>query len=382
MKQYLIIILLLVLTLSVSGQKSRVLAVKQMIDAAKYDEGKEAIELAVSNDRTSRWHRTYYVKGLLCQTAYETGVEKNEPKKINLYPDQLFVAYDSYEKALELDVRERMHSQIKQQYYLLANDFRSMGEELYKKKAYKESLRAFEHALLIDESHLISAKTDTSLVYNTAMAAYESQNWEKATGYLSSLHKDAYSANTTLLLSMAWLNAGDTTRSEAVIIEGLELYQYEDTLVNYLVNQMVSSGKMEPAIAILDKAIEARPENSMFYWARGLVYRRMDKDEKAINSFLKADELSPDSPMLFYHLGVSYYNIGIELRESALNITEKDEYMEIREQYLDQFKEAVKWLERSYELDPHNEKTVSRLYQLYYQLKMKEEQESLQQLIN
>ena len=377
MKQSLVIILLLGLTLSVSGQKSRVLAVKQMIDAAKYDEAKEAIELAVLNDRTSKWYRTYYTKGLLCQTAYEAGVEKDESKLINLYPDQLFVAYDSYEKALELDVRERMHSQIRHQYYLLANDFRSMGEELFMKKTHKESLRAFEHALLIGESDLVSAKTDTNLVYNTAMAAYESENWEKTTKYLSSLHEIAYSVNTTLLLAMAWRNAGDTVRSEEVLMEGVELFHYDESVLIFLVNELVRSGRMEPAITYLNKAIEASPENFLFLWARGLVYRRMNDYDKAILSFRKAAELAPEKPTLYYHIGVSYYNIGIDLRESALRVAENDDYLEIREQYLEKFREAVKWLERSYELDPTNEKTITRLNQLYYQLQMKEEQKSL-----
>ena len=378
MKQYLVIILLLGLSLSVSGQKSKVLAVKQMIDAGKYDEAKEAIELAVGNDKTSRWHRTYYTKGLLCQTAYEAGVEKSDTKMTNLYPDQLFVAYDSYEKALELDLRERTHNLIRQQYYGLANDFRSIGEELHKKRAYKESLRAFEHALLIGESDLISAKTDTNLVYNTAMAAYESQNWEKATEYLDRLHEDAYSPKTTLLLAMAWNNAEDTIRSEEVMIEGMELYNYDESLVMYLINELTRSEKTETAKDILDKAIEARPENYMFYWARGLVYRRMNNYDEAILNFRTATELAPDTPTLYYHIGVVYYNIGIDLRQSALTIDENDEYQEIREQYLEKFREAVTWLEHSYELDPTNEKTISRLNQLYYQLDMKEEQKTLE----
>jgi len=382
MKQHFVILVLLSLMLSVSGQKSKVLAVKQMIDAGKYDEAKESIEMAVLNDRTSKWYRTYYVKGLLCQTAYEAGVEKDESKMINLYPDQLFVAYDSYEKALELDVRERMHSQIRHQYYLLANDFRSMGEELFMKKTYKESLRAFEHALLIGESDLVSAKTDTNLVYNTAMAAYESENWEKATKYLSSLHEIAYSVNTTLLLAMAWRNAGDTVRSEEVLMEGVELFHYDESVLVYLVNELVRSGRMESAITYLNKAIEASPENFLFLWARGLVYRRMNDYDKAILSFRKAAELAPDKPTLYYHIGVSYYNVGIDLRESALRVAENDDYLEIREQYLEKFREAVIWLERSYELDPTNEKTITRLNQLYYQLQMKEEQKSLELIKN
>ena len=381
MKQYLIIILLLGLTLSVSGQKSRVLAVKQMIDAGKYDEAKEAIELAVWNDRTSKWHRTYYNKGLLCQTAYEAGVEKNDSKKTNLYPDQLFVAYDSYEKALELDARERMHMHIKQHYYNLANDFKSMGEELYQKSEYKEALRAFEHAMLIGNSDLVSAKADTNLVYNAAMAAYESQNWEKAIEYLSALHEDAYSTKASLLLAMAWYNAGDTIQSEDVMMEGVELYHYDEMVLTYLINELASSDRLETAINVLNKAVEAKPDNFLFLWARGLVYRRMNNYEEAIRNFRMAADLAPDKPTLYYHIGVSYYNVGIDLREKALNIVENTEYQEVRAQYLEKFREAVKWLERSYELDPTNEKIVSRLNQLYYQLNMKEEQKALD-LIN
>ena len=46
----------------------------------KYEEAKEAIELAVWNDKTSRWPRTYYAKGLLCQTAFEAGLKRMTQK--------------------------------------------------------------------------------------------------------------------------------------------------------------------------------------------------------------------------------------------------------------------------------------------------------------
>ncbi len=376
MKQGILIILLLAMTLGASGQKSRVMAVMQMIDAEKYDEAKETIEQAIWNEKTSRWPRTYYAKGLLCQTAYEGG------KKTNLYPDQLFVAYDSYEKALELDARERLHNSIKQKYYLLANDFIKFGQELYTKKDYSASLQAFESALLIGKSEMISAKTDTNLVYNTAMAAYESENWDKAIQYLTGLHEDAYSTNVTFLLATACMEAGDSIRGEEVLKEGIVLYHYDETLLMYLVNLLVDSDRLGPAMEVIDRAVKASPESSRFHWAKGLIYRRMNNYEEAVESFLKAAELSPDQAALCYHLGVCYYNMGIELRESALKIDENNEYLEIREQYLEKFREAVEWLELSYELDPANEETVSKLSQLYYQLQMKEEQESLQHLLN
>lgn len=381
MKKYTFILILLFISLTVQAQKSRVLAVKQMIDAGKYDEAKEAIELAVKNDRTARWHRTYYTKGLLCQTAYEAGSEKKDAKKTNLYPDQLFVAYDSYEQALELDARERMHENIRQQYFSLVNDFKDLGEELYEKKAYEESSRAFEHALLISKSDLVLAKTDTSLIYNAAMAAYECANWDRATEYLGELHESAYSSEASLLLAMAWLNAEDSIQSEKTLREALELYNYEESVVIYLANYMAKTGHLDATIAIMDKAILSRPDNFIYIWARGLINRRLNNYDEAISDFHKAAELAPDTPTLFYHIGVSYYNIGIDLRQSALSITQNDRYREIRDQYLEKFREAVKWLEKAYTLDPSNEHIREKLNQLYYQLDMKEKQESLD-LIN
>jgi tetratricopeptide (TPR) repeat protein len=377
MKQYVLFAVLICLTLPLSAQKSKVLAARQMIDAEKFTEAKESIELAVEHRKTANWARTHYTRGLLCQTAYELGVKKDDSKLSSLYPDQLIVAYDSYEKALELDTRQRLNGQIRQRYYLLANDFRTMGGRLYDKQDYDGALKAFEHALLIGESDLISAKTDTSLIFNAGLAAFEGQNWDRAIKYLTELHDASYSPSTSLLLTRAYMNSGDTLHSEKIMMFSLEQYAYPDTMVMYVVNHMVGAVQLDTAITVLDKAIEARPGHYRFLWARALVYEEMGRYEEAIASFLQATALSDDRPELFYHLGVCYYNIGIDMRESALKISENESYREARNEYMEKFREAVRWFERSYELDPGDERTLTRLHQLYAQLQMTEKQKNL-----
>jgi tetratricopeptide (TPR) repeat protein len=382
MKQTWMIAVLLSLSLAAAGQKSKVIAVMQMIEAEKYEEAKEDIEEAVENDRTSKWPRTYYAKGLLCQTAYEAGVKKKDAKGTNLYPDQLFVAFDSYEKALELDARGRLHSAIGKQYYLLANDLIRLGEARYNKQDYPAALHAFDYALRISESDFVSVKSDTNLIYNTAMAAYESKNYSKAIPYLKELDEGAYDPSVSLLLAIAYRETGDTLQSGYTLMEGMETYRYEDTLVMFTVNQLVGAGRPDSATRILKRAIQFRPDHSRYYWALARVQQTMGRSEEALINFQKAIELNPGNPEIYYETGMCYYNMGIELRQSAQLIPSKEAYQEIRKKYLELLRKSVEWLEKSYALDPGNERTVTRLYELYNHLQMKEAQKTLEPLLN
>ena len=381
MKRFLLILLLILTTLGLSAQKSRVVSAVQMIEQKKYSEAKEAIELAVWNDKTSSWARTYYVRGLLCQTAFEDGFEKREVKKTSLYPDQLYLAYSSYERALELDLRKRLHSTISQKYYLLSNDFRELGERRFYNGEYEEAFRAFEHAMLVNNSKLIHADIDTGLVYNTALAAYESKNWDKAIAYLEGLHEQGHATATSLLLYNALLESGDTLRAEEVLLEGTEIYEYENQAVMYLVNLYTISGRDEEALKVLDKAIKHQPDNYRFLWARGLIQGKIGESEKAVESYKAALKLTPEESKLYYHIGVIYYNLGVEVAEQSLKISSISKYLEMKALAREHYSKAVIWFEKSYEMDPYDEEVISKLYLLYNQLQMEEKEKELRPLV-
>jgi tetratricopeptide (TPR) repeat protein len=381
MKRTHVLVLLIGISQFASGQKSRVLAIFQMIDQGKYSEAKEEVELAVWNDKTSRWPRTYYAKGLLCQTAYEEGYEKKDPELTGLYPDQLYVAYRAYERALELDVRNRLHQAITQKYYHLSNDFSNLGQAHFSRQEYQEAFRAFEQALMVAGSKLVHAKPDTGLVYNTALAAFEARNFGKAIVYLTGLHKAAHSPAASLLLYQAYMENGDSIRAEEVLLERVKLYHYEEQVVLCLVDLFVTTNRLKQAISLLDDAIAARPDHYRFLWSRGLVYRRMGMSDQAIGDLKAALLLAPGEARIYNHLGLIYYNMGIDLREASLGIEDNEEYQKMRALSREKFLEAVRWLEKSYQLDPTDENTISRLRQLYSQLQMKEKEESMKLLI-
>lgn len=370
------------LSLTGLAQKSRVISANNFIEEEKYVEAKEAIDLAVLNGKTFDWHRTYLVKGLLCQKAFESGFEKDETKKTELYPGQLFVAYDSYEKARELNSGKRTQSIVETQYYQLANDFQNLGTRHYQRREYALAMKAFEHALLVSKSPLISVETDTGLVYNTAIAAYESRNWDKAILYLTGLDEDSYSTEITLLLQKAYLAVNDSLAGEMALKDGVEKYDYKRTIVLQLVDLYVASGRWEDAFALMDSSISHKPENHYYPWTRGLLYQNREMYEAAISDLILASELAPEEVDIFYNLGVCYYNMGVELNGTARHIRNNSQYMAVRAEARAYFFEAVNWFEKALLVNPTHQATISKLYQLYNRLEMTDKLNELQDLLN
>jgi tetratricopeptide (TPR) repeat protein len=374
-------VVFLVLSLTASAQKSRVISANNLLDSEKYEEAKTAIDLAVQNDKTYDWHRTYLVKGLLCQKAFQSGFDKAEKKKTDLYPNQLFVAYDSYEKALELDSGRRTRALVETQYYLLVNDFQKLGKRHYQKREFALAMKAFEHALLVAKSPLISVKVDTGLIYNTAIAAYESRNWDKAILYLTGLDEDAYSTEVTLLLQKAFLSVNDSLAGEIVLREGVEKYDYDRTIVLQLVDLYVDAGKWEEAITLMDSSVIHKPENPYYPWTRALLYQNREMYEPAIADLIRASELAPAEEEILYNLGICYYNMGVELNESALRIRNNTEYRVVRAEALANFNKAVSWFEKAHQASPSDQATIRKLYQLYSRLEMTEKRREMQRLL-
>lgn len=374
-------VVILGLSLTASAQKSRVISANNLLDSEKYEEAKTAIDLAVQHDKTYDWHRTYLVKGMLCQKAFQSGFEKEEKKKTELYANQLYVAYDSYEKALELDSGRRTRALVETQYYPLVNDFQKLGKRHYQKRDYARALKAFEQALLLAKSPLISVKIDTGLIYNTALAAYESRNWDKAILYLSGLDEDAYSTEVSLLLQKAYLSVNDSLAGENILRDGVKKYDYDRTIVMQLVDLYVDAGKWEEAILLMDSSIIHKPENHYFPWTRGLLYQNREMYEPAIADLKLASELAPEEVEILYNLGVCYYNMGVELNESALRIRSNSKYRAVRAKALSNFKEAVTWFEKAHQASPEDQDTIRKLYQLYSRLEMSEKRREMQGLL-
>lgn len=362
---FLFVILLTGLHAAVSAQRSNVIAVYQLIEADKYEEAKTAIQEAIVHKNTRGWPNTWYARGLLCQTAYEKGIKDKNKKLYELFPDQIYEAHRSYEKALQLDKRERLDKQIAPLYVKLANDLTKIGQDHYTKEEYAEALKAFEHALEISNSPVLTVKTDTSLIYNAALSAYHVKKWDKATDYLNTLNEYQHSPNVAHLLFSLYLQNNDTTAAEEVLLDGIIRYEYDQDMVLVLTDHLFKTGQSDRALVVLDSAAQNDTANYMFPYTSGLLLQKTGRYEEAIEAYKKALSIDPEVVETYVNIGNCYYNIGVDIKEKARTIVNNRQYLREREKFNQAFRSAADWLEKAREKDPDNRKLTAQLNELY-----------------
>lgn len=351
-------------------QKRKLIAVYHLIETAKFAEAKTEIEELVNDNEATLWPKTWYARGVISQNAYREGVKKNDKKLSELYPDQLYVALESFNKALALDKAGRLKNQLAPRYVLLANDFQMLGERHFRNKKHEEALRAFEQALSISEHSMLSLQVDTNLVYNTALAAFESQNWNKATIYFGRLHDKKHSANAAHLLYKTNVRKGDTIAAKKVLKEGVEYYADNQDLVLLLADLFFSIQDTISALQTLDEAIAANPRNYLFHYSKGLIYQKSEMYAEAIPSYKQSVSLAPGYVMAYVNLATCYYNIGVEIEENARSIMDNAAVRKEKERSKEVFKVAAEWLDKAYQMNPADQEIITRLYQLYKSLRI------------
>lgn len=364
------ILFLLGFSLHLHGQRASVFAAFQLIESGKYAEAKKAIDEALEDEKTMDWSRTWYARGLLCQKAYEKGIKDKDKKLYELYPDQLFISYESFEKSLAFKRSSRITDQLEPIYIQLANDFMVLGEKEYKANRFNKSLNAYENALKINESSILSVTLDTNLVYNTALAAYNSKQHEKSIAHLKRLNEMSYSPNIPHMLSAVHLALEDTSSAELVLQAGIEQYEEREDLILVFVDLLFASDKCEEAVIVLDSAAAWSPEKYIFPYSKGLVYQKKEKYEQAIEAYKEAIEVDPEKLSSYTNIGTCYFNIGVEKEQNARFINNNKSYREELAKSESARKGAVYWLEKALEIDSDNKDVKNQLIQLYRSLHM------------
>jgi tetratricopeptide (TPR) repeat protein len=380
MKRYILILIMILLggcSSLMPLQRSRLITAFHLIEDKKYDEAKAFIEGMAEEENSAQWPRTWHARGLLYQNAYREGIEKNNKKLYELIPGQLFEAYESYEKALELDAGNGIRSKLVPKYVLLANDFQSIGQKKFREGKYDEALQAFQTVEKIRHSELLKLDTDTSLVYNIALAAIEGKNHQTAINYLTRLNEYSYGTNVSHLLSAEYLHLGDSLNAQHVLEEGITKYEDNEELILLLVDLHFSRNNAEESFAILDHKSALKPSSYKIPYTKGLILQKTGQYKEAIAAYEKSLTLEPEKTIIYAQIAACFYNIGIEIEESARTMNNNSLVEKERKRSTAALESAITWLNKALELETNDGEALAIIHDLSTLLDITERVEGL-----
>jgi tetratricopeptide (TPR) repeat protein len=372
-----IILLALVFTFSAAfAQKGKVTTAQSLKDAGKLAEALEAIEQAANAsdpkaEKSAPWPKTWETRGDIYQAI---GQSKDESIK-KLSSDPLTEALNSYKKALELDAKGTNAKSIKIKLTLLTNDLTNQAVAAFQVEDYNKALASFEQILEINQMPVVKmdnpTAVDTVIIFNSGLAAYNAEKYEKAIEYYRESAKYGYNgARTYSLISASYQMMNDTVKALDALKEGYQKYPDDKALLESMIQIYIDLNKSEEALTNLDKAIAQDPKPN-YYFAQGSLYEKLGQEQKAIESYNKSIEIDPTFFNGYYGLGVINYNKGVQQIEVAKEVptNENAKYEAEMKKADDWFAKALPYMEKCNELQANDKAVLESLKNLYYRLK-------------
>ncbi|MBA7541760.1 hypothetical protein ES705_34076 [subsurface metagenome] len=349
------------------AQKGKVTSALNYVTTGNLEKAKEAIEPAMTHEKSKDWPKTHYAKGRVLQAV----AESKDTNTMKLYENPLPEAFKEYQKAIELDEKGKIEKIVNLQYPLLSNDFIQLGIEKFQEDKHKEAMEAFEYSLEIGKTPMFGGVVDTSVVFNAGLSAYNAKIWDKAIVYFTQAKDLEYDdPNLYPLMKEAYMESGDTLSAVKCLQEGFEKYPENEAVIINLINYYIESGANEEALEYLNYAIETDPENYSYYFGKGLAYEKMDRVDEAIESYKKSIELKDDYFNTYYNLGALYFNRGVNLIEIANEIRDNEEYIKAKAKGDAEFAKALPYMEKGHEVNPEDVSIMETLRTLYRRLLM------------
>lgn len=352
------------------AQKGKVTQATSYFTSGKLDQAKKLIDEAMQHESCLEFDKGYFVKGQIYQAISESPVA--DYKKLD--PNALNVAWEAYQKVIQLDEKKRYEKKLETQYQNLIVDFTNKAVEYYSAEDYKNALNAFERVLEIENSQILTqdkpAKLDTAVIFNAGVSAQKGGNMPAAEKYYKEALKYNYEpARTYAMLANVLKEQGKEEEAIQYLHKGYELYPDNSYMLVELINYYLLGGQPEKAEVYLDAAIKQDPKNASFYRAKGTLYEKMKEPAKAEVMYKQALELEPTDFLAQYNLGNIKLTEVINYHKKVNDIIDVNEYNKEMEKVNEAYKSVLPYFEKALELKPEEKMTVSILKELYFKLR-------------
>lgn len=324
------------------------------------------------------WLKLYVADGKIV-TWIPTQQLKNE--------DLAAVAVASYNKAYELD--NKSADKVKEGLKQIENYYSQSGNVNMTAGRYGEAAYDFASAYGVQESPAFTDAKNASYLYYAGYlyvvdGADHPESFAKAADALTRALEAGYAdeeGNIYYYLFHAYYGQADSPvraanmqRAKNLLMEGLAKFPKNDRIIEGLINVYTtesSVGDPTELIEMVDGALQRDPKSKDLWYGRGRIFFSLKNYEESINSFKKVVEIDPKDAQATFYIGYFYIaradgmNEEVNKRDYKSNAAWKEDQQKVTEAY----KEAVPYLEKAYELNNNDLRTVESLKALTFRLR-------------
>ena len=352
------------------AQKGKVTQATSYFTSGKLDQAKKLIAEAITHESCVDFDKAYFVKGQIYQAIFESPLA--EYKKLD--PNALDVAWEAFQKVIQLDEKKKYEKKLAVQYKNLIIDYTNKAVEYYNADNFKDALKAFKKVLEIEHLPLVTEGNapviDTAVIFNAGVSAQRAGELTDAEKfYKESLKHNYEPARTYAMLANVLKEQGKEEEAVKYLHEGYELFPDNSYMLVELINYYLLGGEPEKAETYLDAAIKQDPKNASFYRAKGTLYEKMQEPVKAEEMYKQALTIDPKDFLAQYNLGNIKLTEVIEFHKKVLEIEDVDKYNTELEKVYSGYASVIPYFEKALELNPNEKNTMSTLKELYFKLR-------------
>lgn len=308
-------------------------------------EGIKASEAAQNDKKTKKWPETWAVKAYLSSyVAILDSDEGNSDKYYNL-------ALDAIDSAKRLD---KFQANTRLIYASVYNT--NIKKQAKANVAFKNNDFASALTLLKDVSDFFPK--DTTLALNTAIAAQNVRDFDKALVYFKRA-KDNGMRNIALFQSLAGIYTSKFEHELAIktLEDGLRINGEDINLTNSYINLLLDNERYTDATKIIESTLKVDKTNKLLYFLYGYLQQNSANYSTATLAYNKALAIDENYFDAIYQLGLAY----VQSANDAL----KAKNAESNQKYKSFVNRAEVALLQAHEINQNDKSTVQLLIDIY-----------------
>lgn len=393
MKKISLLTLGLVAAASMSAQVATVKeaekAFKGVDSYGSYQKAVAAITPAFTNPETSSNAQTFWIPGKAAFKLYDDlSAQKMTGKDISI-EDMGGALLDGLKfglQAISLDtvvdskgkVKTKFSKEIASAIAGHHTDYANIGSGYWDLKNYPKSYEAFMAYIQLPDNKQLGEVTPKALPdsmvaqmsYYAGLAAWQSEMLPEAAACFEKMMEIGYDevAAYDYAYSVAY-QMGDEDRKLRYSQIAFDKFGSEKPeFLQRIIQSYIADKKYDDAMALLNKAIEAEPNNGTYYYMIGVLYDEKGDKEQSQKSFKNAVNIDPNNAMANFSYGTSLIQQYERLDEKTGDMKQAEYNVYKSETMNPLLKEASIYLEKAYELDNEMRNALTNLKIVYYNL--------------